>query len=426
MLVGQKIQSVGDDLRYHLDCSTWLAYDEGEGLSGVSATVDLTGPICDRIVIDADRLGFHYFVSNGALDDQFNVIFAQTTSRGQVRYDHVQFNITTNGGAASGGNHNELMISIVGPTGATGPTGTAGVTGPAGTPGGPTGPTGEGPTGPTGATGPNSTGATGATGSTGAAGSQGIQGIRGPTGDTGSQGDAGPTGPTGSTGSTGSTGPLGTGPTGMTGPTGQGPTGPAGGPTGPTGATGPTGDTGPTGVTGAQGIQGPTGNTGPQGIQGLTGPTGNTGPTGFTGPLGIQGNTGPTGITGPTGATGAPSSVTGPTGPTGPSTLPVVTVTTSRAFAQSDGGCQLVHRSATPHALTIDTEASTPIAIGTCISIAVPTGMGTITLSRASGVQLWLIGDPGLNSNFSLVPTGFATINKIGSDEWLVSGIGLS
>lgn len=129
MLVGKKVQTVGDRLRYHVDCSSWLAIDEGESLSAVSATVDSGPAICDDIVVDGDCLGFHYYVSNGSLDDQFNVIFAQTTSRSQLRYDHVQFNIVTNGGFASDAGNLDLMISIVGPTGPTGADGSGSGTG---------------------------------------------------------------------------------------------------------------------------------------------------------------------------------------------------------------------------------------------------------------------------------------------------------
>lgn len=128
MLVGQKIQSVGDRIRYHVDCSSWLAIDEGESLVSVVATVDSGPAICDGVLVDGDKLGFHYYVSNGSLDDQFNVIFEQTTSRAQVRYDHVQFNIVTNGGPASSAGNLDLMISILGPTGATGPGGVDGGT----------------------------------------------------------------------------------------------------------------------------------------------------------------------------------------------------------------------------------------------------------------------------------------------------------
>lgn len=228
-LRGTKTIQVGDRIRYHLDCSVWLSDDEI--LTGVTPTVDSGTAICDGIVIDADNKGFHYFVSNGSLDDQFNVIFAQSTSRTELRYDHIQFNVVTNGGSINNGGMTGLMESIVGPTGPTGPGGGGG---------GGTGMTG--PTGPTGYVGvdgaPGPTGPSGADGSPGVPGSPGATGPTGPTGDTGVQGSTGPTGMTGPTG-----------PTGMTGATGDGSTGP----------TGPTGSTGPTGATGATGVTGPTG-----------------------------------------------------------------------------------------------------------------------------------------------------------------------
>jgi hypothetical protein len=123
MLIGTKVQSVGDRIRYHVDCP-WLGDDET--LSGVSATVDSGPAICDGIVIDADNKGFRYCVSEGSLDDQFNVVFAQSTSRAELRYDHVQFNIVTNGGTVNNAGNEGLMLSIIGPTGPSGPSGVGG------------------------------------------------------------------------------------------------------------------------------------------------------------------------------------------------------------------------------------------------------------------------------------------------------------
>lgn len=236
MLVGRHVQQVVDRIRYTVDCDSWLLRDET--LNGVQAVVDSGTAICDGIVIHHTGRAFHYFVSNGTLEDQFNVIFSQSTTRGEMRFDHVEFFIETNGGFCRTSTTNgALMLSIVGPTGPTGggATGSTGVTGN-------TGPLGTGPTGPTG-----STGATGSTGNTGPLG----------------------TGPTGNTG-----------PTGTTGPTGLGSTGPAGGPTGPTGNTGPTGPTGRTGPQGIQGLGGPQGVAGSQGIQGTQGIPGPTGAPG--------------------------------------------------------------------------------------------------------------------------------------------------
>jgi hypothetical protein len=280
MLLYTKVQQVGDRIRYTVNCDGWLA--DNEVLSAPPTAVVDAGPaIVDGIILHSDRRSFHYFVSNGQLDDQFNVIFTQPTTLGEIRYDHVQFNIVTNGGAASSGGATGLMISIVGPTGPSG------ATGPGGAAGGPTGPTGNtgagatGPTGSAGATGP--IGSAGIDGATGATGPQGIQGVTGPTGPQGIQGATGPTGPQGIQGVTGPTGPQGI--QGVTGATG------AVGVTGATGPTGPQGIQGVTGPTGPQGIQGVTGPTGPQGIQGVTGATGAVGVTGATGPTGPQNTT---------------------------------------------------------------------------------------------------------------------------------------
>lgn len=279
MLLAREFQQVGERTRYHVDAGVWLR--DGEVLTGVSATVDCGTAVCDGISIDQTTKGFNYFVSNGSYRDQFNVIFAQATSFGELRYDHVQFEIGTNGDfCRTDATGDAIMLSIIGPTG---PTGFTGVPGPAGsaTSTGATGPVGvTGPTGNTGLTGP-----TGATGFTGAVGPLGT----GPTGNTGSTGAAF-TGPTGSSGVTGSTGN--TGSTGATGPA-SGPTGPTG--VGPTGATGPlgTGPTGPQGasVAGPQGIQGAVGATGAQGVTGPTGVGAGGGTTvqsGIGGPLGIS------------------------------------------------------------------------------------------------------------------------------------------
>jgi Collagen triple helix repeat (20 copies) len=224
-LLGNKVQQVGDNLRYHQLCD-WVPTDDT--IINVTATVDVGNAVVSNIVVDADGDGFHYFVTDNTLNDIFNVIFCQTTRRGQVRFDHVNFTIMTNGGTVP--SSTGQAITVLGPTGPVGPTGPSGGGG-----GGGTGFTG--PTGPTGfgATGAAATGPTGATGfgATGPSGANGQIGSTGPTGNTGAQGAGGSVGPAGPTGSTGSQGSL--GPSGPTGPTGS--VG-GGGATGPTGAPG--------------------------------------------------------------------------------------------------------------------------------------------------------------------------------------------
>lgn len=370
-LVAIETKEVVEHIRYYVNCDAWL--DDNERLTGVAPVIDSGSAVVDGVQIDATGRAFHYFVGGGNLGDQFNVIFEQTTSLGQTRFDRAQFDMITNGGTVVNANTQELMTSIIGPTGpgggATGPVGPQGPQGNAG-PAGPLGPTGvTGPLGPTGSPGQvilagatiifgngvpsntlgnnsdiyideltgnvyqKQTGAwvfqnniVGPQGPQGPAGAAGVQGVTGPTGSQGVQGSQGIPGPTGATGS----------PSTVTGPTGYtGNTGPASTVTGPTGIAGPTGETGPAGPfsNGAAGPTGPTGYTGytgPQGVQGAASTvTGPTGPTGDIGPQGAASTvTGPTGNTGPTGAQGAQGSqgiqgnpgsqgATGPTGSTG-------------------------------------------------------------------------------------------------------------
>jgi hypothetical protein len=300
MLLATINQTVGQRLRLDVDYRDWLVF--GEVLTGVRCTVDAGTATVDTIVLSPDKKSVSFFLVNGTPGDRFNIIVEADTSLTQIRFDHIEVFVETNGGpVVTSPNNTVTYLSILGPTGPTGPTGATGSTGIPGTAVN-TGATGNtGPTGPTGASGP--------TGTPGGAANTGATGFTGPTGSTGSTGLQGAastvTGPTGNTGPTGSTGAQGAAST-VTGPTGN---------TGPTGSTGSTGAPGSASTTGATGNTGPTGSTGSQGAAStVTGPTGYTGPTGFTGAIGAASTiTGPTGYTGPTGNTG-PTGITGPTG----------------------------------------------------------------------------------------------------------------
>src|SRR5665213_2892197 len=111
MLLAKERQQVAERVRYRVDCDIWLA--RGEILTGITPTVDAGTAVCDGIEVDHTNRAFFYFVTGGDLDDQFNVIFAQATSFGQTRFDHVQFNIGTNGGVVILADTEELMLSIV-------------------------------------------------------------------------------------------------------------------------------------------------------------------------------------------------------------------------------------------------------------------------------------------------------------------------
>src|SRR5208282_5823159 len=218
MLLGTIIQQVESSIQHSIEYRQWLA--RGETLASVTFTVDAGTATISNVSYSPTKTEVDFFLNDGTLGDQFNVIACATTSFGQVRYDQIQVYIETNGGAVVLSSNQALMLSILGPTGPTGSlTGPSGPTGPVGT--GPTGPLGTGPTGSQGAA-STVTGPTGYTGLQGAAST--VTGPTGPlgTGPTGSQGAAstvtGPTGYTGLQGAastvTGPTGPLGTGPTG--------------------------------------------------------------------------------------------------------------------------------------------------------------------------------------------------------------------
>src|ERR1019366_7129652 len=179
MDLGHKTQQVGDNIRYREERpDDWLA--DGEVLTSVTATIVGSVTAAVTNILSGTRK-FHYFVTSPTLNDNFNVVFCQNTSRGQVRYDHIGFLIVDNAGLAIGPSANQVQ-SIIGPAGPTGPAGS-------GTGGG------GGGTGFTGATGPTGVGAAGTSG-TGYTGATGT----GPTGSTGSDGATGSTGPTGPTG----------------------------------------------------------------------------------------------------------------------------------------------------------------------------------------------------------------------------------
>jgi hypothetical protein len=326
-------------------------------------------------------------------------------------------------------------------------------------------------TGNVGATGP--TGATGLTGATGPTGATGIQGPTGPTGAQGVQGIQGIQGVTGPTGATGAASTV-TGPTGPTGATGAAST--VTGPTGPTGATGAASTV--TGPTGPQGIQGPTGPTGATGAAStVTGPTGPIGPTGPTGPQPALSSTNPlalgtvsagTGTTAsrtdhvhPTtglGLTASPLSqfaattssqlagvISDETGsgalvfgttptitPASPSNsnsattagyvgMPLVSVATSKTFSAADAG-EAQYVTATGVTLTIPDNGSVPFEIGT--TFVVISDNQTVTVSITTDTMRLV--PQGTTGSRTLTGYAMATIVKVTSTSWLISGNGVA
>lgn len=89
-----------------------------------------------------------------------------------------------------------------------------------------------------------------------------------------------------------------------------------------------------------------------------------------------------------------------------------------------DSGKTLLHTSATPHAWTIPPNSSVAYPVGTVI-IVVNTGSGAVTVTRGLGVALRISGS-STDKNVSLAQHGVATLIKVDTNSWYISGGGIS
>ena len=124
MVLGRKIQTVGDRVQHPVDCTPWLG--TGEIITDVHFTIDQGSATVDTLVIAGDGKSYTFFLNGGTLGDQFNIIIQQTTSLTQIRYDHFEVYVETNGGPTITLDNETLMLSIAGPTGLPGPPGAPG------------------------------------------------------------------------------------------------------------------------------------------------------------------------------------------------------------------------------------------------------------------------------------------------------------
>ena len=248
----------------------------------------------------------------------------------------------------------------------------------------------QGSQGRQGATGPVGFGAQGVQGTVGAQGSQGLDGAYAAIGYQGVQGASGSQGIQGATGAgfQGVQGTLGAqGTQGIQGATGAG----FQGVQGASGSTGTQGIQGTAGVQGSQGRQGASGSTGSQGIQGAAG-------IGFAGPQGVQGAQGSQG-----------SQVTG---------IPQSFQSASYTLQASDSGKHVLMSSGTV------TVPSAVFSIGDAVSIYYNSSSGTLGISPAAGVTMYMAGTTS-TGNRTLDPRGLATILNVSYDTFIIFGPGL-
>ena len=249
----------------------------------------------------------------------------------------------------------------------------------------------QGPVGAQGAQGVQ--GAPGAQGATGNTGAQGVQGAQGRQGAAGAQGAQGHQGAVGAQGHQGVQGATGSGAQGVQ---------------GAVGAQGVQGAQGHQGVQGATGAGGGTGAQGHQGVQGSTGAGGSGGAQGHQGVQGAQGRQGATGAQGAQGYQGIQG-------------------------AEGDAGMDHSNKTSGYTLVAGDDQR----LVTTNSNITVPTGVfsagDAITIYNNSGSNITInqggtmrLAGTSTTGNRTLSQRGLATIVCVASNEFVISGAGLS
>ena len=105
--------------------------------------------------------------------------------------------------------------------------------------------------------------------------------------------------------------------------------------------------------------------------------------------------------------------------------LTINTVNSSSSFSLAQAGTLVRHTSASAHAFTIDPVGTTAYPVGTVIQVRNAVGGGDVTLTRGSGVSLYLSGGT-TNGNLTLGAGGLCSLIHEASDVWVAAGTGLS
>lgn len=77
------------------------------------------------------------------------------------------------------------------------------------------------------------------------------------------------------------------------------------------------------------------------------------------------------------------------------------------------------------YAWTVPPNSSKAFPIGTTVTMVNAGSSGAITITRDTGVAIILAGD-GTDSNKTLAPYGVATLLKVATNTWYISGAGVS
>ncbi|HEY2480645.1 MAG TPA: hypothetical protein VGI30_00415, partial [Caulobacteraceae bacterium] len=90
----------------------------------------------------------------------------------------------------------------------------------------------------------------------------------------------------------------------------------------------------------------------------------------------------------------------------------------------TDAGKTILQTTASAYTWTIPLNAAVAFPIGTVIAF-IDTGSASVTIAPASGVTLNLAG-AGTTGDRTLAQWGVATATKVGTDAWIIGGVGLS
>lgn len=104
---------------------------------------------------------------------------------------------------------------------------------------------------------------------------------------------------------------------------------------------------------------------------------------------------------------------------------PNSSVNANYVFALSDSGKMLNHTSTSPHQFTVPNNATIAFNVGTVVTIVTSNTGGVITIVGAAGVTLLMAGTTNTGTR-TLTPFGMASVVKIASDTWMISGVGLT
>ena len=90
-----------------------------------------------------------------------------------------------------------------------------------------------------------------------------------------------------------------------------------------------------------------------------------------------------------------------------------------------DANKHIYKSNTTAYAWTVPANSAVPFPTGTTITLVNGGSSGAITVTRDTGVAILLAGD-GTDSNKTLAAHGVATLLKVATDTWYISGAGVS